>query len=437
MRFLSRPPFGPSRPSLRHALPALPLALALAFVAMESRSGAEGPVQNVTYAGDVAGILSRHCQECHRPGEAVPMTFMNYQEVRSWAKSIKKVIQAGQMPPWHAREGVGDWRNERRLTKEEKDKLMAWADAGAPLGDPLDLPPQKKFSPGWKIGEPDATFSAPKAEQIGADMIDGYRYVTIKTNFTEDRWLKAVECKPGNYEVVHHIIAFCKTAGGKGGGSVLGAAGVSLVGSYAPGMNPYQFEDGTAILLPAGAEIVFQMHYHNETGQAHTDRSSIGMKFADFVVQKQYQADFSGSVLLAIPPNAENHRVEGVWTAKRDTELHTILPHMHLRGKAMRVWAKYPDGNTEDLLDVPAYDFNWQTIYEYKEPKLLPKGTKIYSEAFFDNSANNPWNPDPNRTVTFGEDTNSEMMFAFLGFTWADDALNSVDPDAKYLKAAK
>lgn len=388
-----------------------------------------------TYTGEVAGILLKHCQDCHRPGESVPLTLMSYKDVRPWAKSIKKVLTEGTMPPWHADSSVGEWKNERRLTPEEIGTVVRWVDAGAPMGDPLDLPPAKKYSAGWKIGEPDATFTFSREQVLSDTLLDEYRYVAMPTNFREDRWLKAVECRPGNYEAVHHIIAFTASAdaiASAGGGGLGGLTeGVSLLGGYAPGMNPFIFQDGVGILIPKGAVIIFQMHYHKEPGAGTraTDRSSIGMKFADYPIKQQYRADAVFNPLIAIPPNAENHTINAMKAVTVDMELRTVLPHMHLRGKTMKVWVKFPDGTQKDIIWVPKYDFNWQTIYELKEPMMIPAGSKMYATATYDNSTNNPWNPDPNSTIRFGEDTNSEMMFAFLSYTVPGENLNTKDPE--------
>ncbi len=387
--------------------------------------------EEITYAGKVASILQKNCQECHRPGQAAPMTFMNYKDVRPWVKSIKKVVADRTMPPWHADPAIGEWKNERRLSDDDIKTIQTWADAGAPMGDPMDLPPARKFEKGWQIGEPDAIFTFSKDQQLPDSLEDDYRYVAMKTSYREDRWLKAIECRPGNYDAVHHIIAFTIAPNVKLGGGIGSLTdGANLLGGYAPGMNPFVFSDGVGILLPAGATIMFQMHYHKEpgAGSATTDRSSVGIKFADYPVKQQYRAGAVFNPLVAIPPNAENHVINAMMVAPEDMELRTVLPHMHLRGKNMKVWAKLPDGTEKDVIWVPAYDFNWQTIYELKTPMQLPKGTKLYAKATYDNSANNPNNPDPNQTVRFGEETTAEMMFAFISYTRPGENLNKKDP---------
>jgi hypothetical protein len=207
-----------------------------------------------------------------------------------------------------------------------------------------------------------------------------------------------------------------------------GLGGVTALGGMAPGTDPHIMPEGQGILLPAGSDIVFQMHYHKEPGKEERDRSMIGLKFCDYPVKQERNGDAVANVMFAIPPNADNHEVTGITTLEEDIELRTVMPHMHLRGHDMKVWAKLPDGTQKDLIWVPKYDFNWQTIYEFAEPVNLPKGTKIYAKAHFNNSTSNPANPDPNATVHFGEPTTAEMMFAFLSYTRPGENLNALDP---------
>jgi len=413
-----------------------------AFGAISASASAE-----VTYTKDVAPILQKHCQSCHRPGEGVPMTLMSFDEVRPWAKSVKKVVADGTMPPWHADPAIGKWKNDRRMKPEEVQTIVAWVDGGAVMGDPKDHPAPLQFSEGWKIGTPDVIFTFEKDEILPAELQDEYHYVSMKTNFTEDRWVKAVECRPGNLEVVHHIIAFAKPgnmsmeegaeqngAEGEGAGRRGrrggGISSISALGGMAPGTDPRQLEHGEGILIPAGSDIVFQMHYHKEPGKEERDRSSIGLIFCDYPVKKQHHGDAVSNFMFNIPPHADNHEVKAMTVLDEDIELRTVMPHMHLRGKDMRVWAVTPDGTSTDLIWVPNYDFNWQTIYEFAEPLKLPKGTKLHAVAHFNNSASNPFNPDPNDTVRFGEPTTAEMMFAFLGYTLPGEELNAYDPSA-------
>lgn len=399
------------------------MGLATAGMAMASGS-AQG--EEVTFARDVAPILQANCQECHRQGEAVPMSLTSYEEARPWAKSIRDAVASRVMPPWHADPSVGHFSNDRRLSEADVQTIVAWVDQGAKLGDPADLPEPLTFTEGWKIGEPDMVFEMPQEMVLGADLVDEYKYVMIPTGLTEDRWVEAAECRPGNNEVVHHIIAFIQEAGKDRRGGLSGG-----LGGYAPGLQPAVLPPGEAMFLPAGSTIVFQMHYNKEAGMTATDRSKIGVRFARTPVQKRIRMEAAGNRTFAIPPGDPNHEVAAVEVLQQDITLRSLTPHMHLRGKDMKVWAELPDGTTKDLLWVPKYDFNWQTSYVLEEPLALPAGTKLHALAHFDNSTNNPFNPDPAAEVRWGLPTYAEMMFAFYSATVDEEQLNVLDPIAR------
>lgn len=394
--------------------------------------GGEVRAERVTYAKDVAPIIQSNCQECHRPGEAVPMPLTSYEQVRPWAKSLQEAVVSRTMPPWHADPSIGEFSNERRLTEEEIDTFVAWAEQGAPMGNPADLPEPVEYTEGWKIGEPDMIFEMAKPVHLAADLVDEYKYVMIPTNLTEDRWVEAAECRPGNVEVVHHIIAFIREAGsGERGG--LGAS----LGGYAPGLEPAVLPPGEALYLPAGSTLVLQMHYNKEAGLEATDDSKIGVRFAREPVTKRLRMGAAGNRTFAIPPYEENHEVNAVEVIQEDMHMQSITPHMHLRGKNMKVWAELPDGSVKDLVWVPNYDFDWQTSYRFAEPVALPAGTKVHAKAFFDNSENNPYNPDPSAEVRWGLPTYTEMMFAFYSYTLDDEQLNEMDPAARVLASGE
>lgn len=391
--------------------------LTAAYLSFGARSNAEG----LTFAKDIAPILQQHCQECHRPGEGAPMSFLSYQETRPWVKAIKKAIEDRTMPPWHADPSIGEWKNDRRLDDATIAKISSWVDAGAPMGDPADLPPARQWTDGWKIGEPDMVFQMAKEDVLGPDLVDEYRYIMVPTGLTEDRWVKAVEIRPSNLTVVHHVIAFIQTLGG-------GEQG--FLGGYAPGLQPSVEPEGYGLLLPKGAILVLQMHYNKEKGVEARERTTIGVKFCDEPVIKQSRTGAIGNEDFVIPPNAENFPVDATFKAPVDVNVSWITPHMHLRGKSMKVWAKYPDGREEDLLFVPRWDFNWQTFYVPAKPLAIPAGTVLHARAIYDNSANNPHNPDPNSEVRFGLPTYAEMMFAFIGYSHDNENLNARDPGA-------
>jgi peroxiredoxin len=368
------------------------------------------PTGDVTYSNQIARIFNRRCVECHRTGELAPFPMTSYEEVLGWTDTIREVVQEERMPPWFANPEYGEFKNDCRLSPEEKQLVFTWIDNGAPEGDPKDLPEPPQFASGWLIPEPDEVFYiAEKPVAIPAEGVVDYQYYTVDPGWKEDKWIQASECRPGNRGVVHHIIAFIE----RPGGSVLGMNRTGL-GGYAPGMPPTHLEPGTAMFVPAGSKIVFQMHY-TPNGREQEDLSCVGVKYADpSTVKYVAHGGLAANFMFRIPPHADNHKVSSSYTFKRDTTLRSLTPHMHLRGKSFRFELEYPDGRREILLDVPKYDFNWQLRYELAKPKPVPKGAKLLCTAHFDNSANNPANPDPNATVRWGDQTWEEMMIGWF-----------------------
>ena len=385
------------------------------------RTSAPVAEAKVTYSKHVAPIIQNRCQECHRPGQIGPMGLMTYQDVSAWSAMIREVVSEKRMPPWHADEKHhGTFANERALSKEDFDTLLKWIDLGCPKGDDRDLPLSRQFADTWYIGKPDAVVYLPQEMQVPAKAPKGgvpYKYLTVKTNFDEDKWVQAAECKPGNRAVVHHIIAYVMD--GRKGGEITDGLGRGMLGAYAPGDIGSAFPAGAAKKLPKGATIVFQVHY-TPNGVACKDRSSVGLIFAKEPPKVEVQARAIANMFFVIPPGDPNHEVRSESTFKEDAVLYSLLPHMHLRGKDFKYDVVYPDGKTETILYVPHYDFGWQATYRFKEPLKLPKGTKIKCLAHFDNSPANPWNPDPTAKVTFGEQTWEEMMIGFIDYGYVD-----------------
>jgi hypothetical protein len=386
------------------------------------------PHGDVTYTNQVARILQNRCLECHREGEIAPFPLSSYQEVVGWADMICEVIDQGRMPPWFANPQYGKFANDCRLSEEEKQSLHAWVANGCPEGDPSDLPRERKFVTGWRIGEPDQVFyMADEPFDVPAEGVVDYQHFTVDLGLKEDRWLQAAEPRPGNPSVVHHIVCFIQPPGAEGGPI---AFGNRLAAVFAPGTPPWTFPPGTAIRIPAGSKMVFQMHY-TPNGRAAKDRSYVGLIWTDpKKVVRQARSLMAPNMFLKIPPGADNHQVAARFRVKRDMLLLNLFPHMHLRGKDFRFELEYPDGQREVLLDVPRYDFNWQLRYDLAEPKLMPKGSKLHCVAHFDNSANNPFNPDPSAEVEFGIQTWEEMMVGFFTAAYADEDLTR-DADAK------
>jgi peroxiredoxin len=373
----------------------------------------------VTFTRDISRILQKNCQECHRPGQIGPMPLFEYEDVVAWGETIREVVSDNRMPPWYADPKFGKWANDRRLSKEEKDLLLAWIDEGMPRGNPADLPAPRQFPKEWQIGEPDVVLTMPKAFEVPAETPKGgvpYKYFTVPTNFTEDRWIQAAEARPGAPEVVHHIIIFILAPG-----EVFrpDAPGAVLTGT-APGEMPLVLPPGQAKKIPAGARLLFQMHY-TPNGKAQSDRSSVALIFAKQppkhrILTNPIHNRLFISRLLSIPPGADNHRIEASHTFREDVHLVAFMPHMHLRGKDFRYEAHYPDGRKEILLSVPRYNFNWQTLYRPEKPIALPKGTTLHCVAHFDNSDKNPQNPDPTERVYWGDQTWQEMMVGWIDY---------------------
>ena len=375
---------------------------------------------DVTYSKQIARILQDNCVKCHRPGEIGPFSLTNYDEVVGWAEMIREVVQEQRMPPWHANPQFGHFSNDSRLSNADKEAIYKWVDAGAPEGDKRDLPPPKQYVEGWQIGQPDqVVYISEKPYKVPATGTVRYQYFIVDPGFTEDKWIKAGECRPGSRAVVHHIIVGVVPPGfTPGGGRGPGEAGFSdwLVAT-APGARPMMLPDGMAKFVPAGSKLVFQVHY-TPNGTPQEDRSCVGLIFTDGKTVKQKVAtDKAANPRFLIPPGADNHKVEANQAFGNDTLVLALFPHMHLRGKAFRYTAIFADGKQEVLLDVPHYDFNWQNSYVLTEPKLMPKGSRMFCEAWFDNSEGNLANPDPKATVRWGDQTWEEMMIGYFSST--------------------
>jgi Copper type II ascorbate-dependent monooxygenase, C-terminal domain len=419
----------------------------------------------ITFTRDVAPIFFNSCVECHRPEEAAPMSLLTYKDARPWAKSIREKVANREMPPWHAEPAHGEFMNDRRLTQKEIDTIVGWVDGGANEGNARDLPPAPKFVDGWGIGKPDLVLSMPDEFTLDASGPDEYQYFTIPTNFTEDRYVQAVEARPGNRKIVHHLVAFiqapappdnptnagkraemekdsilyrdgflrrtkddapvyndgCQLPNGGGGwGRDVHKRTTSMpfLTVYAPGRNPNIWEPGTVKRIPAGAKVVLQVHYSKVVGSVQKDRSSVGLIFAKGRNNSKLQTtDLIYNAYLQIPAGAERHKATACWSAPRDIRLTALMPHMHFRGAAMEIKAVYPDGKSAILLNVPKYEFAWQTNYSLKQPLLIPKGTKIITTGFFDNSAKNKYNPNPDQAVRWGDPSYDEMLACFLEYT--------------------
>jgi hypothetical protein len=409
-----------------------------------------------TFSKDVAPILYKHCAGCHRPNDIAPMSLITYKEARPWAKSIREAVVKRAMPPWHADSRYGHFSNDPRLTDAEIATIRGWVDQGSPEGDPADLPKAPQFEEGWKIGKPDLVIDIGEDHRIDPTGPDEYTYFTVPTNFKEDRWVKAVELRPGNRKVVHHAHVWSTVDPAPGAkqtakkkdwattfmyrdgqlthmkpdapvqddGCAVQDAGNfwgrregqnGILGSYLPGRGPDQYAEGTAKLIPAGAKLTFQIHYSRTTGKTEFDRTEVGFVFAPPPARPLKRMDIS-NYLFRIPAGNPSHEVTECHTFDKDIELLSLTGHMHYRGKDMRFDLVRPNGRQETLLFISHYSFAWQTIYRLAEPVFIEKGSRLKITAHFDNSANNKWNPDPSKTIRWGEPSNEEMMDGWLEY---------------------
>ena len=375
------------------------------FVGRVNRREATG---NITYSNQVSRLLQKHCLRCHRPGQIAPFSLTNYEDVQGWADTMREVMQEGRMPPWHANPEFGEFRNDARMTDEEKQTFYDWVANASPEGDRSKLPVPPVYDEQWQIGKPDVVLKMPKPFTVPAKGIVPYQYFYLDTEFKEDIWVKTSEVRPGNRSVVHHIFLFYLPPGRDTPNAEDPL--YNTIAAYAPGVPAGGLEDGLARLIPAGSKIGFQVHY-TPTGSEQIDQSEVGLIFADKdepVKEGKIQAAIN--ISFTIPPLVKDFKVVSGYQFTQDTFVHSLSPHMHYRGRSFRFVANYPDDTKEVLLDVPRYDFNWQNAYVLKEPKLMPKGTVMKCEGVFDNSKDNLVNPDPTAEVKWGDQSWDEMM---------------------------
>jgi mono/diheme cytochrome c family protein len=364
----------------------------------------------VTYAKQVSRIMQSRCQECHRPGEIGPMSLLSYDDAKGWAETIREVVLEQRMPPWHADPKHGKFRNDRRLSQEETDTLITWVDKGCPKGDDKDMPAKKDWVEGWKIGKPDAVFSMTEEFKVPATGVLPYKKFVVDPGFKEDKWIQMAECRPGNRAVVHHILVYIREEGKPE--YQLDGTTSTLVG-WAPGDMPARFPLGTAKRVPAGAKLLFEVHY-TPNGKEDKDRSSVGVIFAKEPPEYAAESNILANMFMKVPPKVANHKQEFTHTFKDDVEILSFMPHMHLRGTAARYVLTRADGKSEVLLNVPDWDFNWQSVYTFAEPIKVGKGDKVVWQAWWDNSADNPRNPDPTKEIRWGLQTWDEMQNGWM-----------------------
>lgn len=410
-------------------------AAAFMTLAIGSSSAiAEEVPERPTFEADVMPILQENCQTCHRPlganmsGMIAPMSFMSYKDVRPWAKAIARAVESGAMPPWHATEEFnGVFQNERIITDIERETIVKWVETGAVRGNPADAPAPRAFTESmWqmegRLGAPDLVLTMPEPYWVADDVQDIQPRIEIKLakeQLPEMEWVRAIEYKPGS-EVVHHVVGSVYKPGEEGD-----LRERSNFGQIASGTNPQNYREGYGLPLYPESTISLSMHYHKEVGPGTGvyDQSSVAVWFHDEEVVHPLESSTIAHGNFEIPPNHPNWRVAGARTWTDDFIILELLPHMHLRGKSARYTAYYPNGTSEVLLDVPAYDYNWQTGYEYADYKHMPAGTRIEWEITYDNSAEKAAAAgfDNNRAVRFGGPTTDEMDLGWLTWTYAEE----------------
>lgn len=375
----------------------------------------------LTFAGDIAPIIHGNCTACHRPGTAAPFSLVTYKDVAARANMIAEVVWEGRMPPWYAHESHGSFMNARRLDDADRDKLVAWALGAKAQGDLANAPAPPAFPDAeWQIGEPDLFIQAAKPFDLPATGYIDYQYIILPHLFTEDTWVQGIQIKPSNANVVHHANLVYVDEKKKYDG-----ANAFLTG-LVPGGLPAIMQPEQAMLIPAGSALVLQVHYVT-TGKPESDRIGVGIRFAEGPIKKRVRYKIVEDDTFAIAPGAAMHKTFAARTIEEDATLLGLFSHMHLRGRDMTFVAKYPDGATETLLTLPNYNFDWQLSYLYPpETKRIPKGTAIEVTAHFDNSAFNPFNPDPSAEVKNGPQTHEEMMIGYVFYTRNDESLDMI-----------
>ncbi len=435
---------------------ALAAALFVAFVAARRHASLPpaAPPNGPTFSNEIVRIFADKCQSCHHPGDIAPFSLITYADAAPHALDIKLMTKTHQMPPWKPVDGCGAFTEPRVLSQSEIDLIGKWVDNGAPEGNRGDLPPPRVFDSNWTLGQPDAVFSNPEPF-TPAPSGDIYRCFTIPTNLAGDKYVAAVDVHPGDRNTVHHVIAFIDTTGesaklddddpgpgytcfGGPGFNPTDASAASL-GGWAPGARPLTLPDGVAMKLPASSRVVLQVHYHPHNGAPAPDRTEIGVYYAKTPPSKLLRIVPLINQSFTIPPGNANYRVTASLGIPLPVPVHLVLiaPHMHLLGRKMTVTATLPGDANQCLININDWDFNWQGQYRYEQSLALPVGTKLNLEAFYDNSADNPRNPnDPPKPVSWGERTTDEMCIAFLGVTLdGENLILGKSADASWIRS--
>lgn len=382
----------------------------------------------VTFTRHVAPILYANCTECHRAGEVAPFPLLSYEDAAKRADWLAEVVTDDLMPPWRAADGYGHFVAERRLTAMQRELLVAWAKGGAPKGAEADMPAKPQYAEGWTLGEPDLILDAPHTVTVAAEGPDIFHHFVVPLNLDEDVEVSAVEFRPGNPRVVHHAVLLLDHGGmarerdaktPEPGYVTSGGTGIPLAGIltvWAPGVTARHLPEGIAVHMPKNADVVVQLHLH-PSGKQEEDRSKIGIYFSKTPAKRHVMSRpfIFGPIHIDIPAGESRHEVSASMKLPVDLTMTAVLPHMHMIGKEMKVWATLPDNTEKPLVWIKDWNFNWQDQYVYRDPVQLPKGSTVHVWAWFDNSETNPFNPHrPPIRMMFGEETVDEMCLALF-----------------------
>ncbi len=406
-----------------------------------------------TFSSDVAPIMQAKCQGCHRPGDIAPFPLMTYDDASTWSDDIQRVVSQKIMPPWKPVPGHGDFRGDFELTDAERQTILDWIAGGIPQGDPANMPAPLPDTGPWQLGDPDLVLQMPQVFDVPRKQ-DTYRCFVIPTGLTADQWVTGVQVLPGNRQIVHHVILYVDQSGTAdkldgqdgnpgydcyggpgfdlfGGGNLVAALNLTAsLGGWVPGSRVQPLPDGVGMLLTKDARIVMQVHYF-PNGRPGPDQTQVGLYFAKTPIQQRMRYFPLVNTTFQIPPGASDYPVTDSFTVPFFLDAHAIqiVPHMHLLGRQIQVTMTQGD-QSSDMVYIDDWDFNWQGFYTYKTPVALPAGTTVKLTCHFDNTADNPKNPnDPLKVVTWGEGTQDEMCLAFLGLTFDREQLNLLSRD--------
>jgi hypothetical protein len=393
----------------------------------------------ITFTKNIAPLFQQKCQSCHHKGGIAPMSLVNYEEVRPWARSIKEQVVKRTMPPFYAGGPIGYYHQDPRLSDEQIAMIVEWVDGNAPKGKSSDMPPSLSWPDGWKLGPPDLLLKMPSAYLVRSSERDNYQLFDTGFVFEEDTWIRAMEIRPGNKRVVHHASLYILPDNMKGGadGRIEHAdffiRGGQLFSHWVPGSDVRVHNEGYGALIRKGARFGIQIHYA-PTSEAMSDQTSVGFYFANGVIRKQQRSLYGGTDRIEIPPGDSNYQIIQMRRFRTDAVIRAFTIHMHLRGKSFTIRFHHPDGRVETVFELPRFNFNWQRLYKLAKPIPIPKGTVAEYIAVWDNSDKNPFNPDPTKVVRFGEATSDEMMAGTIIYEDPNEDLNILVRNGRQVK---